>query len=602
MTTVIPRFQLTEEANTNENARKFFKKIEQRRKKKLNKESKKSENNDNNIDVCKNEVDASIPVNSAIESSDLSLQSNQDKNVFVLGGHKFEKTQKVNRVLPNWLQNPTVISTDLKDLKLKPKHLKLSKNIKENLKRNIKYLLPVQAEVIPWLMKDWQSKLGVRAKPSRDICVSAPTGSGKTLAYVIPIVHSLEKRLRLEIRALVIVPVQELALQVAKVFKEYVKGTNLKVLVTTGGKTSLVEDQKNLVRRLPGHKEAYERMVDILVTTPGRLVEHLHKTEGFVLKYLKYLVIDEADRVIDSMQNNWLYHLERHLEAQGTLIPNVLNLTSLNERIFTPQKLLFSATLSQDPEKLKQLNLFQPKLFTSVVKSSNENETTTGNTGDFIGKFTTPAELEEFYITVNEALKPLVVCQLLNMGWKKILCFTKSGENAHRLSNLLTLLNPKLVIKEISSALPRHVREETITNFAGGKIDMLICSDLMARGVDIPGVKYVISYEPPKFIKGYIHRAGRTGRAGVKGTAVTLVTATQATSFIQKLKDVKKTNVSEMKIDEEIYATRANDYKSALKQLQMNTEEERKSKIKNLKTMKTKKMSKSRKRKQKKQF
>lgn len=401
----------------------------------------------------------------------------------ILGDESFQKKKEVQMVLPNWLAYPTVISNDLSQAgQLVEEMVYLDDKIKKNLKDSgVKSLFPVQSQVIPWI-------LNTHSKPTpfwpRDICVSAPTGSGKTLAFAIPIVQLLLNRVERKVRALVVLPVQELATQVAKVFKDICKGTDITSILLSRN-LSLIDEQKLLVE-VNKFSGEYRSKVDIVVTTAGRLVEHIHSTKGFSLKGLKFLVIDEADRVMEQIQNDWLYHLNNHVKEEsdaflsGRSIP--LCVSELwNEKSRQPHKLLFSATLSQDPEKLQNLRLFQPKLFTSIVRRFDEKSLITkdsdfnekDNRGEFIGKYTTPAELTEKYCITQPQLRPLTLYTLIKENkWNRFLCFTNSAEAAHRLSFVLQkLFGDEMIIEELSSALNSTVRQNVLTKFEMGKVN-----------------------------------------------------------------------------------------------------------------------------------
>uniref|UniRef100_T1I0N0 ATP-dependent RNA helicase n=1 Tax=Rhodnius prolixus TaxID=13249 RepID=T1I0N0_RHOPR len=331
--------------------------------------------------------------------------------------------------------------------------------------------------------------------------------------------------------------------------------------------------ENNITHFFPGVADTYESLVDIVVSTPGRLVEHLQKTEGFNLRNLKYLVIDEADRVIDGIQNDWLFYLEKHL---GQEIFSSLSLNYLRKRKSIFQKLLFSATLSQDPEKLKRLNLFQPILFTSTDKNKEASEVNNEKEEriEYLGKFTMPRELEEHYTVVESYFKPIVIAELLSSyRWRRVLCFCKSAAEASRLSKLISFLCPSLKIRDMSSLLQKSARNLVLQQFSNGEIDMLVSTDVIARGIDIPQVNYVISYDPPKYVRGYVHRAGRTGRAGMLGTVLTLTTPSQIVPFTQKLKEANRNNVDELKMNAEIFERRSRRFKKALQKLKLQTEE-----------------------------
>lgn len=467
-----------------------------------------------------------------------------DANFQVLGTDKFRNKQRIDMVLPPWLANPTIIANDLtaSDATAAVDDLSyLSDNLKAALNaEGISVMFPVQRAVIPWI-------IDVHNKPEpfrpRDLCVSAPTGSGKTLAYAVPIVQVLQHRLQRRIRALIVLPVGELAVQVLKQFRKLCEGTTLTCALLS--KTVPFEtEQKLLVEQYEG--EWFSR-VDIIVATTGRLVEHLHSTAGFCLKSLQFLVMDEADRIMEQIQNNWLYHLDSHVKEQsdaflhGRAVPLcVAELANTANR--QPHKLLFSATLSQDPEKLQSLQLFQPKLFTAIVKrferaENDEQETKTPNSGEqrgeFVGKFTTPAGLTEKICLTQAELKPLTLFSLIaENGWKRWLCFTNSGESAHRLAFVLQqLMGTESRVEELSSGLSPAVRNTVLIKFQLGQINGLVCSDALARGIDVKDVDVVVSYEMPRHVKTYVHRVGRTARAGKPGLAVTLLLDHEIGSF-----------------------------------------------------------------------
>lgn len=482
------------------------------------------------------EVDDTEPSAEEVKKDGKNRDVGED--FMILGNDNFQRRAAVDAMLPNWLAYPTIISKNLTEKSTPIESVDyISRELKKCLElMNIEYLFPVQEAVVPYI-------LNVHSKPSpfrpRDICVSAPTGSGKTLAYALPIVQHLSSRVSREIRALVVLPVNELAVQVLKIFQKLCEATNLKVSLLSKF-TPFEIEQQQLVEQFEGK---YYSKVDILVATTGRLVEHIHSTKGFSLKSLKFLVMDEADRIMEQIQNNWLYHLDSHVKEQSDSIlsgkPQLLSYDDLESNAaIQPHKLLFSATLSQDPEKLQSLRLFSPKLFTSIVKqfeSTDANDETehVKVRGEFIGKYTTPSELTEKYCLTQPNIKPLTLYTLLKENnWNRFLCFTNSGESAHRLSYVLqSLLGENMKIEELSSSLTPSTRNSVLLKFQTGKVDGIICSDALARGIDITSVDVVISYDAPRHVKTYIHRIGRTARAGRPGTAVTLLVANELSAF-----------------------------------------------------------------------
>ncbi|KAJ8928953.1 hypothetical protein NQ314_018405 [Rhamnusium bicolor] len=407
----------------------------------------------------------------------------------ILGSENFAKKSKVKRVLPKWLSNPTVISLNLQNLHTKVSEVKLlDKGIRKLLKANdINYFFPVQAEVIPWLL---ETNKHADVMFPRDICVSAPTGSGKTLAFVLPVIQALKQHSVRKIRALVILPTQDLANQVFKTFKTYSQNTNINICLITGQNQFAIE-QSQLVSEKP-------------TSQTGK----------------------------------------------------ILNLYSLQKRR-PPQKLLFSATLSQDPEKLQKLSLFQPKLFTSVNEDSDAKiGREQFNTETFIGKYTTPKELTEKYIVTPNELK----------------------------------------VEEISSNLQGKNRTLLIDKFTNGEVDLLVCTDAMARGMDLPNVQCVVSYSAPKYLKTYIHRSGRTARAGENGLSITLVHKSQLSKFQSMLEQAGKKNIQELTIDEEDLEPLGEQYKKSLQELKKIVEKEEKLNLeKNISAKRSKNLKRKRK-------
>eukprot|EP00058_Branchiostoma_floridae_P010383 XP_002595871.1 hypothetical protein BRAFLDRAFT_84239 [Branchiostoma floridae] len=453
----------------------------------------------------------------------------------VLGEVQKSKAEKVHRKLPDWLADPSVIENDIQSNLVPVEGTPyVGEFLRNKLKENgVENLFPVQHQVIPAVLEDAEDGtiMGRAGFRPSDICVSAPTGSGKTLAFVIPVVQALLQRVVCEVRALVVLPTKDLAVQIYKVFNHYTSGSRLKVANCSGQK-SLAAERNALVKESHG---VYQSLADIVVATPGRLVDHIEKTPGFNLRHLRYLVIDEADRMLDQIKQDWLAKVTRAVyEGQGSTeekpgLPMMLwagvlggrtapgPLTAANAaRMYQPlQKLLFSATLSQNPEKLQQLNLFHPRLFTSVVRHKQRKQETASagsseEKGTFVGKFTTPAGLQKF---------------------QHVLCFTGSLESTHRLY-LLAKLFGGVTVAEFSSNLPPDRRTKILTKFRTGKIQLIVCSDAMARGMDVEGVEVVISYDVPPYVKTYIHRVGRTARAGKEGRAFSLVL--QEEEFLQE--------------------------------------------------------------------
>lgn len=436
---------------------------------------------------------------------------------------------KVERVLPHWMSNPIRFGLDIQGEKVPLDSMPgIDTVLKKALKkREIEHFFPVQKCVIPELLAS-ASSISTRFRP-RDICVSAPTGSGKTLCYVLPIIQALSNRNVQRIRALVLLPVQELAMQVYKVFQTYAVLKQLKIGLVSGVKP-FREEQQALVR----HDYAgYYSLVDILVATPGRLADHLNFTKGFDLSYLRYLVLDEADHMLATSGGEWINRIEQSIKDQNVVENGIIGLQGIGAINFPKpplHRLLFSATLTNNPEQLKHVPLYRPKLFTT-------GDSPQGVTSSEVTKYTRPTELTEEFTVVEESVKPLVINHLIqSRGWSKVLIFTNSLETTHKLTILLSLIAKDMKIREVSKFVDKKKRKLIVADFLSGDINILVASDVMARGLDIPNVDNVVSYDVTSSAT-YIHRIGRTARAGKPGTAVSLITLDKMRDFKDILKN-----------------------------------------------------------------
>ncbi|BGP58105.1 ATP-dependent RNA helicase dbp6 [Rhodotorula sphaerocarpa] len=404
---------------------------------------------------------------------------------------------------------------------------------------------------------------------------------GKTISYVVPIVETLQHRIVTRLRALVLLPTRDLVGQVRETFEAFIKGTGLKVGIATG-QHSFAHEQSVLVGDVLEGIEGGVSQVDILIATPGRLMDHLKSTAGFSLQHLRYLVVDEADRLLTQSFHDWLptvlsalkssfnaaslrddddatgahrFRPQQQLsqleevptadalapswwDAEGRI--GRARTSDLDERcLVSCQKLLFSATLSRDPAKIDALHLYRP-VYISVEDALDPHAE--DDSLDSESKFTFPAELSEHMIISPSTHKPLYLFHLLHtLAISSALCFTRSVEAATRLAKLVEFFEEaraasgiegkQVVVRAFSSDLAPSERHKVLRDFKKGEIHMLICSDLIARGIDIPNVSHVISYDIPVDMRKYVHRVGRTARAGKQGDAWSLVEEPEVAPF-----------------------------------------------------------------------
>ncbi|XP_070705561.1 ATP-dependent RNA helicase DDX51 [Pempheris klunzingeri] len=492
----------------------------------------------------------------------------------VLGGFENKPVQKIQRVLPQWLAQPDAILKDIKSNLVPISDVPgLSAQLVKKLQTNgIQHLFPVQAEVIPAILESAQQGLltGRGGYKPRDICVSAPTGSGKTLAFVVPVVQVLTERVVCKVRALAVLPTKELAQQVCKVFTTYAEGTSLKVVMLAGQK-SFAAEQASLSEDRGGVRRS---LADIVVATTGRLVDHINKNSGLCLEHLRFLIIDEADRMIDSMHQSWLGQVVKAVYRSGRG-PEAMSIFSRTEPVHVTaaglsppqmplQKLLFSATLTHNPEKLQQLGLHQPRLFSSTHGHSN---TTPAAPAQKQSRFDFPLGLTEYYVPCTLSKKPLLILHfILRMKLSPVLCFTNSREAAHRLYLLVQLFGG-VQAAEFSSRLSPGERKKTLKEFQQGKIKLLISTDAAARGIDVDGVKCVVNYDAPQYIRSYIHRIGRTARAGKVGLAFTFLLGVQEKNFLRMVAEAGSPGIQKQIVKPETLKCMEARYEQTLQEL-----------------------------------
>ncbi|WDK10158.1 DEAD/DEAH box helicase [Colletotrichum graminicola] len=535
--------------------------------------------------------------------------------------------------LPHWLAAPIRVAPDTRtpfaDIGINPKAARALES------KGFRDAFAVQTAAFPLLLPSCKHRQG-------DLLIAAATGSGKTLAYALPVVRDISQGAVTRLRALVVLPTRELVKQAQEVF-ELCAGAfdgrdqkRVRIGISIGSQ-QLRHEQAALVEReerydpeayraarsreleawmdveepatpagskdaaaagsLPDHVVDYTSKVDVLICTPGRLVEHINLTPGFSLDHVRWLVVDEADKLLAQSFQGWL----------DVVMPK-LRTNKFSARDFPDsnlggvvRKIVLSATLTRDLSLLSGLHLRRPQLI--VLEGSQADGSAP------IAEHTLPTLLKESAIRVHDAnLKPLYLIDLLLGGHlmsetatkalsapaaehdedndetsssdasadtssdagsdsdsdtssdsgsdsssdddsdddnsdaaaaaatpktktartlftTTALIFTKSNESVLRLSRLIALLEPSLApsIATLTSTQKTSDRRRALRAFAGRRLRLLVASDLVARGVDLPLLDNVVNYDLPASAAGYVHRVGRTARAGRAGAAWTLV-------------------------------------------------------------------------------
>ncbi len=328
---------------------------------------------------------------------------------------------------------------------------------------------PIQAKAIPVILA------------GSDVMGGAQTGTGKTAGFALPILQKLAPMAnaspspaRHPVRALILTPTRELAVQVEESFRTYGKYTKLRSTVVYGGVD--IKQQLPIVRG----------GVEILVATPGRLLDHIEQ-KSLYLGQVEIFVLDEADRMLDM-----------------GFIPDIKRIMALLPPAAKRQNLLFSATFSGEIKKLADQLLNAPQLI-EVAKRNTAAETVS----------------QSAYRVAADAKRPLLEHLVRTRALSQVLCFVRTKHGASRLARQLE--KDGLVTDAIHGDKSQQTRMEALAAFKEGKLQVLVATDVAARGLDIDDLPVVVNYELPHVPEDYIHRIGRTGRAGASGEAISLV-------------------------------------------------------------------------------
>lgn len=331
---------------------------------------------------------------------------------------------------------------------------------------------PIQEQVIPQILQ------------GNDVIASAQTGTGKTAAFLLPIVHKIISSPNHDhVNALIIVPTRELAIQIAENLEGLSYFTSISSIAVYGG-----SDGGSFVRE----KQALTAGADVVVCTPGRLIGHL--SMGYVkLKQLDYLVLDEADRMLDMGFNADIMRIISFLPIKR-------------------QTLMFSATM---PFKIRELAR-------NIMKNPVEIN---------ISLAKPPEKIKQEAFVVYDAQKPELIKHIISQKeFKSIIIFCSKKSNVKQLA--AQLKRSGFSAEEIHSDLEQNAREQVLSSFINGRVKLLVATDILSRGIHIDNIDLVINYDVPNDGEDYLHRIGRTARAENVGTAYTLINEKEQNKFL----------------------------------------------------------------------
>ncbi len=527
--------------------------------------------------------------------------------------------------LPSWLTSPIHVSSETRAAFT---DLGIASEVATYLAaQGINDAFAVQTAALPLLLPSTDRQ--------GDVVISAATGSGKTLAYVLPMIRDISQGINTSLRGIIVLPTRDLVDQVRKMCEicaaAFAGGSRKRLIVGEAlGKNEFKKEQSKImetrqryspegyqdyvrsqvhmarleddeeedatyslrktIQPRPDHVIEHVPAVDILICTPGRLVEHIKHTPGFTLDYVRWLVVDEADKLLAQDFQQWLSVVSQRL---STGRPGTRGFPQSNKTGI--RKVVLSATMTRDLSLLNDLKLSYPKLIVldaelklpdllteSAVRVREPNlkplylvalleKLDAESTGGVASSkpdaganalsnseaedsdsdsSTSDSDLSEDSSSSDSSDSEASSSGTSSSGASRdakekkgptrkrqfkatALIFTRSTESALRLSRLLAILSPTLShqIGTLTSTTRSAQRERILRSFASGRVRILIASDLVSRGIDLPNLDHVINYDIPLNATSYVHRVGRTARAGKTGHAWTLVSHSEAHTF-----------------------------------------------------------------------
>ncbi|CAG8687221.1 14409_t:CDS:1 [Ambispora leptoticha] len=446
-------------------------------------------------------------------------------------------------------------------------------HIKEKL--NAEKPTDIQCKAIPLLLN--LNRTSSDETIDVDVVIQAETGSGKTLAFLLPIIERLIRATKsiksnssltrsLGTLAIILTPTRELAKQTLSVLESLLSISPSK---TTNNRLQhwLVPGVVNGGDKKKSEKARLRKGINLLVSTPGRLLDHLQNTRSFSVENLRWLVLDEADRLLELGFEETLQKIIQMLADRSDAYQKIKQKNCLFDSDTLPKRrqiILCSATLKDDVRRLAGQNLFNPIYINGIDKGNEERSKPKNN----LKLFTTPNQLKQKCIITPAKLRLVTLTAILKATFKrhsesisseKVIVFfsccdavdfyfdlfanagnlgqdTDDDQKANSETCLISTVIPNLMMFRLHGELSQTLRTTTFQTFSSTSSGVLFCTDVAARGLDLPNVSKILQYDPPTDIKDYVHRVGRTARLGKGGEAILFLLPSEV-GYVDSLED-----------------------------------------------------------------
>jgi ATP-dependent RNA helicase DDX51/DBP6 len=328
-----------------------------------------------------------------------------------------------------------------------------------------------------------------------DLAIGFPTGSGKTLAYLIPIISQLHSRVVPRLRAVIVVPNRSLTTQVFNVASCLISGSDLSLTILKSGQSAGPKRKQN----------------DILIATSQSLSNFIIDVDPTLLSHIEIIVLDEGDAILEKPIENWLDHIQRSLESGSVKDSITVPISSIPPQGRRIRKVLCSATLSRNAKQSEDFGMIAPTVLVASERS----------------RYVIPLGIVEQFIVVEHGQK-IATLMALTEKLHFILCFVSTTKRCLAVSGAMKRLKPELSVIEFASAVQRR---KTFEDIVEGQSRLIVATDALARGVDLPFLDAVVNFDVPLSSRTYIHRMGRTARGGATGKCVTFVLESELMAY-----------------------------------------------------------------------